>query len=145
MLRMPVDLLVMRQQIALAVGGPDKPAAAGVVEERLVAAPTERVVVVVSVTMEEPPVLLETSNDRAVGLLDPDAGKGLGSLSAVDPALGVDGEKEGEAKTDAALVVVLAKGRCGVNQTGTLGIGDIVGKGPSAGSRSAGPVKNGRS
>ena len=122
MLRVPVDLLVVCQQIALAVGGSDKPATAGVVEERLVAAPTERVVVVVSVAVEETPTVFEISNDLAVGLLDPYTGKGLGPLPAVDLAFGVDGEKEGEAKADTALVVVLAKGRCGVDQTGALGI-----------------------
>ena len=62
-LRVPVDLTVLLDQPVAGGGGADEPARCRVVQERLVAAPAEGVVVALSFAVEQPALLAQRADD----------------------------------------------------------------------------------
>ena len=91
----------------------------GVVEQRRVAAPAERVAVLVRLDAEQQAALLEVGDDGRVGVLDeaPGPRRDLGD----EAALGVDGVDDRQVVLEPDLHVVLAEGRRDVDDAGAVG------------------------
>ncbi len=83
--RHPVDLLVQLDQAVFELAGADVPGAAGIVQQRRVAAPAEGVGVGVGAGAEEQAARLQVLDDQRVGVFDelPAPGAHLGDEGAV--------------------------------------------------------------
>ena len=130
-LGVPVDLPVLGDELVTLGGGADEPARGGVVEERAVAAPAERIAVAIAVRVEHQAAALQVLDDLGVGLLEPEAGEGAGAGHHLP--LAVDREDHRQAVALARLVVVLAEGGRGVDEPGAVGGGDVVAEHHAAG------------
>ena len=116
--RDPVDAGVGRQELGLARAGAHEPGVQGVVEQRRVAAPAERVGVADGALLVEQPALGEVLHDRHVGVLDEQPGE----LQHLGPelALEVDDVAHRDALLLAEAEVVDAVGGGGVDHAGAL-------------------------
>ena len=117
-LRAPVDLLVLGDQRVLLLGGADEPAGGGVVEERPVAAPAERIAVAVAVVVEHQAAPLEILDDLGVRVLEPKPGEGAGAGHHLP--LAVHREDHRQPVAPPRLIVVLAERRRRVHQPGAV-------------------------
>ena len=123
-LRVPDHVVVGGDELVLDRRGADVPGGLGVVEQRRVAAPAERVAVLVGLDAEQQAALLELVRDGRVGVLDEDAGprRDLGD----ELALEVDGVDDRQVVLHADAHVVLAERRRDVDDAGAVGGGDVV-------------------
>ena len=96
----------------------------GVVEQRRVAAPAERIAVLVGLDPEEEAALLELFGDGRVGVLDeaPGPRRHLGD----EAPLGVDRVDDRQVVLEPDPHVLLAEGRGDVDDPGAVGRGDVV-------------------
>ena len=108
----PVDLLVGGEQAFADAGRPQVPRALGVVEQRRIAAPTERIGVFQRLTPVEQTAGLEVLDDGVVGVLDE-----LARPRVALDELAAQGHRlhEEEPVLHARLIVVLAERRRGVD------------------------------
>ena len=121
-LGVPMDeaLVAVEQRIAQAAGG-DVPGGLGVVEQRRVAAPTERVGVADRLVAEQPPSLGEVVDHLGIRVLDPFAHEGGGAgRVAGDQAAQIDGLAEEQPLFASQHVVVLAESGRDVDDPGAL-------------------------
>ncbi len=120
----PLDRLVARDEPLLDLGGADEPRLARVVQERGLAAPAVRVVVLVALALDQEPALLQLAGDLLVGVLDPLAGVGAAGLG--ERAVGPDQVQERQPVGHAHPVVVLAEGGRGVHDPAAVGGGHVL-------------------
>jgi len=92
---MPVDLAVLLHEAIADRGGSNEPALRGVLQERSVAAPAERIAVPVTLGVEQESALLQVANDFPVGVLEPQPGEHLDAFAGRDLAVGLDGLESG--------------------------------------------------
>ncbi len=123
-LRVPDHVVVGRDELVLDRRGLDVPRRLGVVEQRRVAAPAERVAVLVGLDAEEKASGLEVGDDGRVCVLDVDPGprRDLGD----EPALEVDGVDHRQVVLHTDAHVLFAEGGRDVDDTGAVGGGDVV-------------------
>ena len=121
--RHPVDGAVVLHQLIVHGGHLDEPALAGVVDQRGVAAPAERIVVRERHGGEQQAARLEILEHQRVGVLDEHA-RPLGVLG--HPALAVDEVDERHVVLAADAVVVLAERRRDVDDAGAVAHGDVL-------------------
>ena len=120
--RDPVDGVVVADEVVADLGHLDEPGLSGVVDERRVAAPAERVVMLELRRVEQFAFLLEVLQDRQVGVLDEEAGvRGL----FLHVTGFVDHLDEGQVVVSAHASVVFTEGGRDVDDPGTVGHGDI--------------------
>ena len=121
--RVPVDGAVVGHQPVAHGGHADEPGAAGVVDQRGVAAPAEGIIVGKVGRVDQLAFLLQPLQDHRVGLLHEHAGP-VGVLRHL--ALGVHQLQEGDVVLPAHPGVVLAEGGGLVHHAGAVGHGDVV-------------------
>ena len=121
-LRDPVDGVVVSDEVVTDVGHLDEPGLSGVVDERRVAAPAERVVMLELRRVVEFAFLVEVHEDFRVGVLDEHAG--VGSLGFQFTLL-VDHLDEGKVIVAADASVVFTESGSDVDDAGTVIHGDV--------------------
>ena len=121
-LRDPVDGVVVPDEVVTDVGHFDEPGFSGVIDERRVAAPAERVVMLELRRVVEFAFLVEVHEDFRVGVLDEHAG--VGSLGFQFTLL-VDHLDEGKVIVAADASVVFTESGGDVDDTGTVIHGDV--------------------
>ena len=110
----PVDLLIVRQQALLERRRLDVPGRARIVEQRRVAAPAERIGVLVDPLLEHQPALGELLLDQRVGVLDEDAAPRPHRVD--EAALRVHRHQRGQVELPPRLHVIGAERRRDVHQ-----------------------------
>ncbi len=123
---MPVDRQVLGYQLVAKGGRLDEPALRGELQERGVAAPTERVAVLVAIGVQQELALLEVAGDLLVRILEPHSGETLQPLPRCDLAVRLDRLEEGQTELASRRVVVGAEGRRRVHQARAVAGGDVV-------------------
>ncbi len=119
----PVDGVVVLQEVFPKRRHADEPGGAGIVDQRGVAAPAEGIVVGEVRRGDQLALLLEVLEDHRVGLLDEHAGP-AGDLGHLAP--GVHQLEERYVVLPAHAGVVLAEGGSLVDHAGAVGHGDVV-------------------
>ena len=123
-LRVPDHVVVGLEELVLDSRGADVPGRLGVVEERRVAAPAERIAVLVGLDAEQQAALLEVGDDGRVGVLDVNAGprRDLGD----ELALEVDGVDDRQVVLHPDAHVLLAEGGGDMDDAGAVGGSHVV-------------------
>ena len=93
MLRDPVNLLIVGNEITLKGGGADIPGALRVEEQRCATAPAEGVVVLHPPTLEQKTTLLQMAGDLGIGQFEKFASKGKVAQLRHDHAVQIDREE----------------------------------------------------
>ena len=123
-LRVPGDVVVGGDELVLDRRGADVPGGLAVVEQRRVAAPAERIAVLVGLDAQQQAAVLELVRDGRVRVLDPDAGprRDLGD----ELALEVDGVHHRQVVVHAHAHVGLAERGRDVHDAGAVRGRDVV-------------------
>ena len=117
-LRHPVDPIVVGDELVFERGGLDVPRRARVVEQRRVAAPAERVGVLVDPLLQHQPAVGQILLDQRIGFLDEDAAPRRHRVD--EAALRVHRHQRGQAVLLPHCEVVGAEGRRDVHQAGAI-------------------------
>ena len=121
--RNPVDGIVVADQILLHCGHLNKPGFPGIIDQRCIASPAVRIIMLKFRCVKQLAFLFQIHKDQRICLLHKDAC--IGSLCR-HISLSVHKLNKGKIVITAHTAVVLTKCRCDMNDTGTVAHGNIV-------------------